>query len=138
MLRSAVSESQQAAKRKAVKTEELQCKLKVLRAKNSDLERKLNFANNQARAQDKNSEKYYIKEIDRVKMENYKSRKQVEEMKQEVVELGNKLGKGAKENELLQQELARQRKSFHCLMSCAATRQCTAVPRGDLPGERSC
>lgn len=49
-----------------------------------------NLANNWSKVQDKNS-KEYIKEIYRLKVENYESSKQVAELKEELTELGKKL-----------------------------------------------
>ncbi|KAH9362567.1 hypothetical protein HPB48_015519 [Haemaphysalis longicornis] len=52
-LQSALSQSQQTAKQKAVETEELQGRLKALRERNSELEHKLSTASNQSQVQEK-------------------------------------------------------------------------------------
>ncbi|XP_040076259.1 golgin subfamily A member 2-like [Ixodes scapularis] len=103
-LQSALSQSQQTAKQKAVETEELQGRLKAARERNTDLERTLNFVSSQSQVQEKSSQEYLM-EIEMLKTEQYKSSKSIEELKQELSELSNKLGKKAKDNEALQQEL---------------------------------
>ncbi|KAM7290033.1 golgin subfamily A member 2-like [Ixodes scapularis] len=103
-LQSALSQSQQTAKQKAVETEELQGRLKAARERNTDLERKLNSVSSQSQVQEK-SFREYLREIERFKTEQYKSSKSIEELKQELSELSNQLGKKTKDNEALQQEL---------------------------------
>lgn len=68
-----------------------------MRKINSDRERQLYLSYNQTSVQDKNS-KQHIMEVKSVRMENYKSSKQFEELKQEIFESGDKLGKEPKEN----------------------------------------
>ncbi|KAM7282458.1 golgin subfamily A member 2-like [Ixodes scapularis] len=110
-LQSALSQSQQTAKQKAVEMEELQGRLKAAREKNTDLERKLNSVSSQSQVQEKSSQEY-LSEIERLKTEQYKSSKSIEELKQELSELINKLGKKAKDNEALQQELGDVKKEL--------------------------
>ncbi|XP_029827565.3 golgin subfamily A member 2 isoform X2 [Ixodes scapularis] len=110
-LQSALSQSQQTAKQKAVETEELQGRLKAARERNTDLERKLNSVSSQSQVQEKSSQEY-LREIERLKTEQYKSSKSIEELKQELSELSNKLGKKAKDNEALQQELGDVKKEL--------------------------
>lgn len=110
-LQSALSQSQQTAKQKAVETEELQGRLKAARERNTDLERKLNSVSSQSQVQEKSSQEY-LREIERLKTEQYKSSKSIEELKQELSELSNKLGKKAKDNEALQQELSDVKKEL--------------------------
>uniref|UniRef100_A0A023FME2 Putative muscle myosin heavy chain ixodes scapularis muscle myosin heavy chain n=1 Tax=Amblyomma cajennense TaxID=34607 RepID=A0A023FME2_AMBCJ len=110
-LQSALSQSQQTAKQKAVETEELQGRLKALRERNSDLERKLSTASNQSQVQEK-STKESQREVDRLKTENYRLSKSVEELRQELAELSDKLSRKSKEAEEGQQELAKVRQEL--------------------------
>ncbi|KAG0420427.1 hypothetical protein HPB47_003507 [Ixodes persulcatus] len=87
-LQSALSQSQQTTKQKTVETEELQGRLKAARDSQSQLQEK--------------SSQDYLREIERLKTEQYKSSKSiVEKLKQELSELSKKLGKKAKDNEAL-------------------------------------
>ncbi|XP_077504349.1 golgin subfamily A member 2-like isoform X2 [Amblyomma americanum] len=110
-LQSALSQSQQTAKQKAVEAEELQGRLKALRERNSDLERKLSTASNQSQVQEK-STKESQREVDRLKTENYRLSKSVEELRQELAELSDKLSRKSKEAEEGQQELAKVRQEL--------------------------
>ncbi|KAK8769761.1 hypothetical protein V5799_013774 [Amblyomma americanum] len=127
-LQSALSQSQQTAKQKAVEAEELQGRLKALRERNSDLERKLSTASNQSQVQEK-STKESQREVDRLKTENYRlsnalhvlfyfsahallKSKSVEELRQELAELSDKLSRKSKEAEEGQQELAKVRQEL--------------------------
>ncbi|XP_077543335.1 golgin subfamily A member 2-like isoform X3 [Haemaphysalis longicornis] len=110
-LQSALSQSQQTAKQKAVETEELQGRLKALRERNSELEHKLSTASNQSQVQEKSS-KESQKELDRLKTENYRLSKSMEEVKQEMAELSDKLSKKCQEAEKSQQELGKVRQEL--------------------------
>lgn len=110
-LQSALSQSQQTAKQKAVETEELQGRLKALRERNSDLERKLSTASSQSQVQEK-STKDSQREVDRLKTENHRLSKSIEELRQELAELSEKLNRKSKEAEEAQQELARVRQDL--------------------------
>ncbi|XP_064458632.1 golgin subfamily A member 2-like [Ornithodoros turicata] len=110
-LQSALNQMQQTAKQKAVETEELQGRLKALRERNADMERRLSSVSNHSQAQEK-STKEHIKEIDRLKMDHYRSSKAMEELKQKVDELTNKLEEKVKANEDMQQELTEAKKQL--------------------------
>uniref|UniRef100_A0A1E1X5L7 Putative muscle myosin heavy chain n=1 Tax=Amblyomma aureolatum TaxID=187763 RepID=A0A1E1X5L7_9ACAR len=110
-LQSALSQSQQTAKQKAVETEELQGRLKALRERNSDLERKLSTASSQSQVQEK-STKESQREVDRLKTENYRLSKSLEELRQELAELSDKLSRKSKEAEEGTQELAKVRQEL--------------------------
>ncbi|KAM7313915.1 uncharacterized protein ISCGN_003702 [Ixodes scapularis] len=90
---------------------ELQGRLKAAREKNTDLKRKLNSVSNQSQVQEKSFQEY-LREIERLKTEQYKSSKSIEERKQELSELSNKLGKKTKGNEALQHELGEVKKEL--------------------------
>ncbi|XP_075557607.1 golgin subfamily A member 2-like isoform X4 [Dermacentor variabilis] len=110
-LQSALSQSQQTAKQKAVETEELQGRLKALRERNGDLERKLSTVSSQSQVQEK-STKESQREVDRLNTENYRLSKSMEELRQELAELSEKLSRKSKEAEEGQQELARVRQDL--------------------------
>ncbi|KAH6947432.1 hypothetical protein HPB50_018919 [Hyalomma asiaticum] len=96
----------------AVETEELQGRLKALRERNTDLERKLSTASNQSQVQEK-STKDSQREVDRLRTENYRlSSKSIEELRQELAELSEKLSRKSKEAEEGQQELAKVRQDL--------------------------
>lgn len=89
-LHSALSQSDQAAKQKAVETIKVKSRLKALSEKNSNPKKQLPLANKHTHLQEKNS-KVYIKEIVRRNMGNYNSGEQVNGLMQEHVELCEKL-----------------------------------------------
>lgn len=110
-LQSALNQMQQTAKQKAVETEELQGRLKALRERNAEMERRLSSISSHSQAQEKNAREH-LKEIDRLKMEHYRSSKLAEELKQKVEELTNKLEERVKAYEDIQQELTEARKQL--------------------------
>ncbi|KAM7312897.1 uncharacterized protein ISCGN_009801 [Ixodes scapularis] len=89
----------------------LRGRLKAARERNTDLERKLNSVSSQSQVQEKSFQEY-LREIKRLKMEQYKSSKSIEELKQELSELSNKLGEKAEDNEALHQKLGDVKKEL--------------------------
>lgn len=107
-LQSSLTQSQQSAKQKAAEVEEFQGRLRGSRQRVADLERELGNITSVNQQLEKNN-KELLKEVDRLKMEVYKSGKSSDEQKLQVSELTEKFNKKAKEYQIMEQELAEAR-----------------------------
>ncbi|XP_013784267.1 golgin subfamily A member 2-like [Limulus polyphemus] len=104
-LQSTVSQNQQTAKQKAVEIEELQGRLRASRQRVSDLERELSNVCSSTQQLEKSS-KESSKELDRLRLENYKLSKSNEELKHQNSELAEKLNKKLVECQVQEKDLS--------------------------------
>ncbi|KAK3088299.1 hypothetical protein FSP39_017253 [Pinctada imbricata] len=103
-LQSQVNQSQKLAEQRLGEIEDLSQRLKTSRQRTADLEKSLSTTNNSSQKFEQ-SNKEFAKEIDRLKLDLYKSNKQQEELNQQISEVGEKLQAKSSECEILEQSV---------------------------------
>uniref|UniRef100_T1IVN4 Golgin subfamily A conserved domain-containing protein n=1 Tax=Strigamia maritima TaxID=126957 RepID=T1IVN4_STRMM len=110
-LQSSLNQSQQSAKQKAAEAEEFQGRLKASRQRVVDIEKDL--ASTQTTSQQfEKSSKEFSNEVDRLKIEIYKTNKRMDELQQENSELSEKLNTRHVQSQSLQEQLESTKSSL--------------------------
>ncbi|OWF50521.1 golgin subfamily A member 2-like isoform X2 [Mizuhopecten yessoensis] len=103
-LQSQLNQSQKIAEQRFKEIEEYSGRLKASRQRVADLERDFSTSNNSSKKFEQNS-KDFSKDVDRLKLELYKSNKTQEDLKQQCSELVEKLQAKASESTAMEQKI---------------------------------